>query len=760
MNTPHQQSHPQQFVKVNKYILGPTLGEGTFGKVKQCKNSMTGETLAIKIIDKSKVLKHHMTDQLKREISLMKKLSHENIIGMHEVLASKTKVFIVLELARGGELFQKIADSGRFDEDTARKYFQQLVRGVDFCHQNGICHRDLKPENLLLDESGVLKITDFGLCALSDAENVLLKTQCGTPNYTAPEILDGGEYEGKPTDVWSCGVILFVMLAGYLPFEEDTNIELFRKIKKAEFSYPSFFPQAPKSLINKILNPSPSARATIEDIKSDPWFTRNLHPHFFNPAFSVVQNTIPRPRGRAVSLDASFSQELSYPTALTRDREWAGLGHPGMTRPPRHSQKFNLPILNQPLNWQKVETEDTTKQADKDQNKKNYLALADGLPRLGVKVTMEDINKAIRPVDEDEQSTPILDKKRKAKAKESPTPAPILDASPPLNTIFDPSNILNSSFPLSSTLPVHGRRVSIDGDDTIARSPLALPQLAAAPPPTIHVRSDTKFLSLHPLSTLLARVKEEVIKEKGIITSVTPPEPAPPKVVERDVEVAVTFNRKVGTLTMTVCIQRGRGSFPNIVLFRRGKGSVISFMKLYKQIHTSMSDLCVEAPVTSPQQAYRQANIPSRSPLPIFPRAGRQREQIQPSKISETNSPTNSPASRGISPMGATNKDFDPFAFDEEEEEKEPTKQPPSHNRRVSLQNSPNPRSPLHSPLPPRARLRASSLQTDQRPARYLSIILGGDEDLDQPLPKQKEQFRARTPLTPNMIDFRQKEKA
>ncbi|KAA6391848.1 MAG: putative CBL-interacting protein kinase 8, partial [Streblomastix strix] len=266
------QGQGDRITRVNKYQIGPTLGEGTFGKVKQAKNIVTGEVVAMKILDKDRILRNHMADQLKMEISMMKKLRHDNIVQLIEVLTSKTKVFIVLELASGGELFQKIANATRFNEDTARLYFRQLVRGVEFCHSLGICHRDLKPENLLLDEKGTLKISDFGLCALADKEDQLLKTQCGTPNYTAPEILLGKKYDGKPTDVWSCGVILFVMLAGYLPFEEQTSQELFKKIKAAQYNFPSFFPAGPKPLIQRILVVDPNRRYTLAQIKQDPWF--------------------------------------------------------------------------------------------------------------------------------------------------------------------------------------------------------------------------------------------------------------------------------------------------------------------------------------------------------------------------------------------------------------------------------------------------------------------------------------------------------
>jgi serine/threonine protein kinase len=190
-----------------------------------------------------------MGAQIKKEISIMKMVRHTYVVGMKEVLASRTKIFIVLELIQGGELFDKIVNEGRFDEAKARFYFRQLVEGVQYCHSLGICHRDLKPENLLLDENGNLKISDFGLSALyvgdPDADGAcrteLLHTTCGTPNYVAPEVLADQGYDGKKADVWSCGVILYVLLAGFLPFDESTIVALFAKIQNADFSYPSWF---------------------------------------------------------------------------------------------------------------------------------------------------------------------------------------------------------------------------------------------------------------------------------------------------------------------------------------------------------------------------------------------------------------------------------------------------------------------------------------------------------------------------------------
>ncbi|XP_065620039.1 CBL-interacting protein kinase 23 [Quercus suber] len=218
--------------RVGKYELGRTLGEGNFAKVKFARNVDTGENVAIKILDKEKILKHKMIAQIKREISTMKLIRHPNVIRMYEVMASRTKIYIVMEFVTGGELFDKIASRGRLKEDEARKYFQQLINAVDYCHSRGVFHRDLKPENLLLDANAVLKVSDFGLSALPQQvrEDGLLHTTCGTPNYVAPEVINNKGYDGAKADLWSCGVILFVLMAGYLPFEDSNLMSLYKKV--------------------------------------------------------------------------------------------------------------------------------------------------------------------------------------------------------------------------------------------------------------------------------------------------------------------------------------------------------------------------------------------------------------------------------------------------------------------------------------------------------------------------------------------------
>ncbi|CAA7394018.1 unnamed protein product [Spirodela intermedia] len=269
--------------RVGKYELGRTLGEGTFAKVKFARNLETGENVAIKILDKEKILKHKMISQIKREISTMKLIEHPNVIRMFEVMASKTKIYLVLEFVTGGELFDKIVCHGRLKEDEARKYFQQLINAVDYCHSRGVFHRDLKPENLLLDSNGFLKVTDFGLSALPQQvrEDGLLHTTCGTPNYVAPEVINSKGYDGAKADLWSCGVILFVLMAGYLPFEDSNLASLYKKIHKAEFSCPSWLSSGAKKLIKRILDPNPVNRITIAEVIENEWFKKGYQPPRF-----------------------------------------------------------------------------------------------------------------------------------------------------------------------------------------------------------------------------------------------------------------------------------------------------------------------------------------------------------------------------------------------------------------------------------------------------------------------------------------------
>ncbi|XBI52477.1 hypothetical protein VPH35_034845 [Triticum aestivum] len=270
--------------RVGKYELGRTIGEGTFAKVRFAKDTESGDPVAIKILDKAKVHKHGLVEQIRREICTMKLIQHPNVVRLHEVMGSKARIFIVLEYVTGGELHDIIAARGSLKEDEARRYFQQLINAVDYCHSRGVYHRDLKLENLLLDTAGNLKVSDFGLSAISEQAKAdgLLHTTCGTPNYVAPEVIQDKGYNGALADLWSCGVILFVMLAGYLPFEDDNVSALYKKISGAQFTCPSWFSDGAKRLIPRILDPNPSTRITIPQLLKDPWFKKGYKPPVFD----------------------------------------------------------------------------------------------------------------------------------------------------------------------------------------------------------------------------------------------------------------------------------------------------------------------------------------------------------------------------------------------------------------------------------------------------------------------------------------------
>ncbi|WJX76836.1 CBL-interacting protein kinase 2 [Trifolium repens] len=264
-------------VLMQKYELGRLLGQGTFAKVYHARNLVTGVNVAIKVVDKEKVLKVGMVDQIKREISVMRLVRHPNVVELYEVMATKTKIFIVMEYAKGGELFNKIA-KGKLKVDVARRYFQQLISAVDFCHSRGVYHRDLKPENLLLDENDNLKVSDFGLSTLSESkcQDGLLHTTCGTPAYVAPEVINRKGYEGCKADIWSCGVILFVLLAGYLPFHDQNLMEMYRKIGKGEVKFPKWFALEVRRLLSRILDPNLKTRISMAKIMENSWFKKGL----------------------------------------------------------------------------------------------------------------------------------------------------------------------------------------------------------------------------------------------------------------------------------------------------------------------------------------------------------------------------------------------------------------------------------------------------------------------------------------------------
>ncbi|KAI9330106.1 kinase-like domain-containing protein [Obelidium mucronatum] len=261
-------------IKIGNYTLLETLGVGSFGKVKLAVHSQTGHKVALKIVNRRKIANMDMVARVKREIQYMRQLRHPHIIKLYEVITTPTDIILVLEYA-GGELFNYIVERGRMNEDEARRFFQQLICAVEFCHVHHIVHRDLKPENVLLDEWNQVKIADFGLSNIM-MDGDFLKTSCGSPNYAAPEVISGRLYEGPEIDVWSCGVILYVMLCGRLPFDDDNIPNLFRKINNGIFTLPSYLSPATRALLLHMLTVDPLKRITIAQIRKNDWFNTGL----------------------------------------------------------------------------------------------------------------------------------------------------------------------------------------------------------------------------------------------------------------------------------------------------------------------------------------------------------------------------------------------------------------------------------------------------------------------------------------------------
>mmetsp|Transcript_451 Transcript_451/g.1363 ORF Transcript_451/g.1363 Transcript_451/m.1363 type:complete len:759 (-) Transcript_451:516-2792(-) len=269
-------------VQIGQYILGKNLGIGAFGKVKLATHAVTGHKVAVKILNKAKIKQLGMEEKVQREINILHLCTHPHIIRLYEVIDTPTDIFLVNEYVSGGELFDYIVSKGRLSADEARNFFHQIVSGVEYCHFQKIVHRDLKPENLLLDSNLNIKIADFGLSNLM-RDGDFLRTSCGSPNYAAPEVISGHLYAGPEVDVWSCGVILYALLCGSLPFDDESIPNLFKKIKSGMYSLPSHLSQLARNLIPRMLEVDPMKRITIPEIRLHPWFQHKLPPYLRHP---------------------------------------------------------------------------------------------------------------------------------------------------------------------------------------------------------------------------------------------------------------------------------------------------------------------------------------------------------------------------------------------------------------------------------------------------------------------------------------------
>ena len=227
---------------------------------------------------------------------------HPHIIRLYEVIETASDIYVVMEYVKSGELFDYIVEKGRLVEDEARHFFQQIISGVEYCHRHMVVHRDLKPENLLLDSRANVKIADFGLSNVM-RDGHFLKTSCGSPNYAAPEVISGKLYAGPEVDVWSCGVILYALLCGSLPFDDENIPNLFKKIKGGIYTLPSHLSPGARDLIPRMLLVDPLKRITIPEIRQHPWFTVHL------PRYIAVMQAGPSTGGGTV-VDTELVREV------------------------------------------------------------------------------------------------------------------------------------------------------------------------------------------------------------------------------------------------------------------------------------------------------------------------------------------------------------------------------------------------------------------------------------------------------------------
>uniref|UniRef100_A0A182NPG1 non-specific serine/threonine protein kinase n=1 Tax=Anopheles dirus TaxID=7168 RepID=A0A182NPG1_9DIPT len=256
---------------VGPYRLERTLGKGQTGLVKLGVHCVLGKKVAIKIINREK-LSESVLMKVEREIAIMKLIDHPHVLGLTDVYENRKYLYLVLEHVSGGELFDYLVKKGRLTPKEARKFFRQIISALDFCHSHSICHRDLKPENLLLDDKNNIKIADFGMASLQPAGS-MLETSCGSPHYACPEVIRGEKYDGRRADVWSCGVILYALLVGALPFDDDNLRQLLEKVKRGVFHIPHFVPPDCQSLLKGMIEVNPEKRLTLAEINKHPWVT-------------------------------------------------------------------------------------------------------------------------------------------------------------------------------------------------------------------------------------------------------------------------------------------------------------------------------------------------------------------------------------------------------------------------------------------------------------------------------------------------------
>lgn len=370
---------------IGQWRIGRTIGKGSSGRVKIAKHAISGKYAAIKIVPKGLILTSRMSMSeagaradkvllgIEREIVIMKLIDHPNVLNLYDVWETSGELYLIMEYVPGGELFDYLVKRGRLPLTEALQYFQQIIHAVDYCHRFNICHRDLKPENLLLDKDKNIKVADFGMAAWEAGER-MLETSCGSPHYASPEIVAGRAYHGSSSDIWSCGIILFALITGRLPFDDDNIRVLLLKVKTGVFEMPSEIQGPSRDLLFRMLEKDPERRITMPQILQHPFFISQPpkvtpgRPLVPPPSLDEVEKPVnsrseidPDIMGNLKTLWHGASDDEIVDALLSREKTWEkAIYHLLVKYRTRHLENYNMDDEEHIAEKREVKRQDVT----------------------------------------------------------------------------------------------------------------------------------------------------------------------------------------------------------------------------------------------------------------------------------------------------------------------------------------------------------------------------------------------------------------
>ncbi|KAH0789260.1 CAMK family protein kinase [Histomonas meleagridis] len=300
---------------IGKYNLGHTLGKGSFSLVKEGQDIETHNKYAVKIIPKANMNTQADIERFEREVRVVLNMDHPGIIKIYDFLVDSSFFYLIMELCKGDTLMNKISESSLISEESSKCIFKQILETVKYIHDQGIAHRDLKPENILMDPNGNIKIIDFGFSRFANPGQ-MCATPCGSPAYAAPEIIDGQSYDGRAADMWSCGVILYIMVTGELPWRGSNQVIIFKQIKSGVFDIPEHVSMFCSDLITKLLNPDSASRLSAKEAMDHPWL-EGVKVQWGSEGIAVIKPSITERTFMRI-LNHSSEQQSNTPIASPR----------------------------------------------------------------------------------------------------------------------------------------------------------------------------------------------------------------------------------------------------------------------------------------------------------------------------------------------------------------------------------------------------------------------------------------------------------